>query len=971
MKKLLRSFSFLTFFFFFSTLASAQQWFPVTQQFYGQIHIVKFLDGVGAPLTGFVGDDTGIWYTTNGGTNWSRATITDPGSLPTRFPSGWVTDISFASPTLGFAVLDSNANNNSDAGILITTNGGKNWSFDDAAGTPDSGRGIYYNTANGRLFVASCDRGLVYSTDQGGTWAVADGGRDTSLYYTGFAFNGNGFGVVATEGTICNSRTQNGWLYTTDDGVSWAPTRIFTQSWQPLGIPTTETFFGSSTNSCVGINNILERSDNGGYGFAPVLGYTGGSTDTLSEAMAGDGCEQFASSFSTHFGMWVSTDDGASWNTIPLSPTPAVDTRFYVSPDTIWSFTYDSLYSAARPKTGDIHIWPDTIAFKNAACMTTSDTDIHIFGCNCANTLQLTGATVTRLTNIVDTIDPVITPTIPPVHSLCSNGVGTNDGVQLQFQPTSSSRDSANIHVLLKDNGVTVDTIIHMTANGTSSTFPPFPNKAISLSGAACSTPIDTCVYLTNQSCSTIILTDATLNENTQCQDQLQMTGYCTLHGGSQVTLLPGESYCFEINFVPGLIVSSCDASVQINYRTADGSVDTVTNFLQVVGNTTTNLKPSFRGFNINEASCCTVPSDTTIFFINTTCDTIELRAPIITGHTSCAKNFTIDSSGATLGTFPIHFPVKIPPTQHVPITIDLDCEGIACSAYITFPYTIIANFASSACAVNFDSAEFASDSLIDTVSLTTKSEVTPPTMPISVNFGNVNCCDTTSMQTVTITGGCKPDTLTGISLATTGGNFYVDSTNFSSPVILNAAGQKATFRLGFLPRCAGGSGTNDADTVTVTYKSGSGQIKLTSQIRATSTNLATANKSSNGIDFDSITSCAGQMCANDTFTNASCGPIKININTQPQNSCMTISGVTSTTIPIGGTMVVTACLNPSSCGVTGNISNFVIFQITDPNGANFTFDTVTLNAFIEPPVAADNRYRAYTCDDVRYRYAR
>jgi photosystem II stability/assembly factor-like uncharacterized protein len=958
-KLLLLPLSSFLFFLVLSTTASAQvgppSWTPVPMAFFGQIHIVKFLDAEGAPLTGFVGDDTGIWYTTNGGTTWTRATITDPPlNQPIPFPSGWVTDITFEPDAKhGFAVIDSNTTQNGDAGILVTSNGGQSWTFDDNAGTPDSGRGIYYNPTNSRLYVAGADKGLVVSTDAGGTWSVID----TGTSYTGFAFNGTGLGVVATEGSTCVNFPSHKvyWLATTDGGLSWARTSMYTQSWQPLSIPTTETFFASSANNCSGIVNAILRSDVAGNGFSDIPGYTAGASDTLAEDVAGDGCEIFASSFASHVGMWISTNDGANWSTIINSPNPAVDTRFYVSPDTVWSFAYDTLKSFPRPPTADIHVWPDTIAFKNAACLTTSDTTIHIFGCNCANNPTLTGATVTRLTSIVDTISVVATPTIPPNQPLCSGGVPSADGVQLEFQPTQDLGDSANITLKFLDNGVVVDTILHMTANGTSTTLPPFSAHAITLSGAACSGVIDTCINITNESCNTLIIegSGSILNEDDQCKDLLQVTGFCQLQNQGNITLLPGESWCFPIDFVPGLIVGTCGASVQLEYKTQDGSLDTLTNYLQIVGNTTTNLKPTFRGFNIKKANCCEVPADTTIYFVNITCDTIELKTPIITGNPTCAKNFKIDTTAADNNGFPLTFPQIIAPLQHVPLTISLNCEATDCEAYITFPYTIRATFVSSACASSADSTLFASDSLIDTLSLNVQAVATPAKITSSINFGNVNCCDSTELKTITITAGCKPDTIKAISLAnSTGGNFYLDTANLGLPQIIGP-GQQLTFpfQVGFLPRCGGGSGATDNGSVTATLSSGT----LNCPVGATSTNLATVNPGSVSVNFDSVLSCAGQSCQTFTFTNASCGPIVISVNTPPSHGCLTVSGVTSKTIDVDSSMQVTVCLDPGTCGVTGALSDMAIFQISDPNGTNFTFDTATLAAYIYPPVPLDS----------------
>lgn len=950
MKNLLRLSCFLTFLLLLSTPIFAQigppQWTAVPMAFNGKIHIVKFLDAVGAPLTGFVGDDTGISFTTNGGTSWTRATINSPNADPFKpFQTGWVNDITFKDAMNGFAVIDSNyamGNSSTDAGILITTNGGQSWIFDDANGTPDSGRGIYYNTANNRLYVASCDRGLVVSTDNGGTWSV----QDTGTSYTGFAFNGNGLGVVATEGSSCVNFPlpyKVYWMNTTDGGMHWAKTQMNTDCWQPVGIPTTETFFGSTTVNCAGVNNAIMRSDNGGYAFSPVLGYQPANIDTLSEAMAGDACSLFASSFSQD-GMWFSTNDGAKWQVIPFSPNPGVNTRFYVSPDTVWSFVGDSLKWFVRPATADIHIWPDTIAFKHASCGALSDTTIHVFGCNCPNSPELDSVKVVRLTSTVDTIkaNTFNPPALP--QPLCTLGLTAADSIELQFQPTGDAADSANVKLVFLDNGVLVDTFIHMNANGIVPILqvPPAP---INLSGPACYGDIDTCIEIVNQSCDAITLTSATVGEQPQDMAELQLTGACILNA-APITLGPGASWCFPIDYFPGLKANTQNASFSINY--VDNGVNATTNTVEVNGNTTTSVSPSFRGFNINAKSCCDVPSFTTIYFTNPTCDTIVLTNPTITGTGSYTGNFQFDTSGA-LG---VKFPVKIPPVKgHVGLTILIDCKATDIKAIVHFPYTIISPFASVICANNVDSTLYETGVLLDTLTLDVQNPITPATVsPLSVNFGSVNCCDTTEKRTIKITAGCKPDTLTKFALSgNINGNFVFDTVGGSGlPIYLDSA-QTTTIQVGFNPLCGSNGGKEPNGNIVISQTSEGVASALNIPLIADTTNAPSASLSTYAMGFDSVRSCAGQTCNTLTVTNASCGAVNLSLLTPPVNPAFTVGSVTTSTIAQGGTTTVSVCMNPSASKVTGAIQDSAVFEAS-ANGLSSTV-TLLLTAYIEPPV--------------------
>jgi hypothetical protein len=576
--------------------------------------------------------------------------------------------------------------------------------------------------------------------------------------------------------------------------------------------------------------------------------------------------------------------------------------------------------------------------------MMTSDTQIHIFGCNCANSPTLTGATVQRLTNIVDTIAAVLPAPVP--IPLCVSGISTPISVDLQFQPTSDLPDTASIVLSFLDSGKTVDTVISMGGAGVSAN-PQFDVKGtISMQGPACAPEIDTCLVLTNSSCNTIIFDNCNLNEDSKCTCQLQISGCCDLANKGPVTLGPGESWTFCIAYVPGLKISSCDASFSVNWHTSDGSKTGTTNSVTVVGETSTEVKPSFRGFNINAASCCTVPADTTIFFVNTTCDTITLQKPVFRGKDASAKNFSLDSNTHP----PLHFPLQLPPGQHVPLTIDISCQKGTSVAYITFPYAIAGTFATnSSCGIGSDCAAFASDTLLDTISLTSGAVAAVASMtPNLVNFGFVNCCDSTEEKTVTISAGCKADTITAITFSNSpDSNFYIDLSTIQLPYVL-LANRQVSFQVGFLPRCGSGSGGTDTGSVTATLME-AGQ--LTSGLKAVSTNLATASKSSDTLNFGSVQQCSPQTCMVDTFANSSCGTIQISVKTPPTHSCFTLTGPSSSPISAGSNTTGSVCFDPSACGLTGAISDMVILQVCDPTGNNCTFDTVFLAATIIPPV--------------------
>ncbi len=964
MKNLLRLSCFLSFVFACSMFAgtASAQWTANTRQFYGQIHIVKFLDAIpGAGNEGFVGDDTGIWYTNNTGATWTRATITNLNNTPFPFHSGWVTDITFADAMHGFAVIDSNYGSTvADSGILITSNGGQTWVFDDQPGTPDSGRGIYYNRSNGRLFVATADSGraIVVSTDNGATWSVLDSGFDS---YTGFAFTNGLRGVVATQGSTCAlfPQVKYYWRYTTDGGLTWQRTGMNVESWQPAGIPTTETFFAATTNYCQGAINQILRSDNNAVSFGPLPNYLP-VMDTLNQAMMGDGCALFAASAAGINGMWYSVNEGGVWSLMMgPNPNPPVDTRFYVSPTTVWSFKTDSLYSAPRPHSADIHVWPDTISFKDAACHTTSDTTVYMFGCNCANNPMLTGDSIHRF-NPTDSAPMSIVPPVPPSQPLCAGGIGSAGAVQIHFQPIADSPDTADFHLIFSDNGTTVDDTIHMTANGIT----PKPTftvpKTITLSSPGCGPNIDTCIQIVNTSCDTIIFTTNQLNEDALCKCQLQISGYCQLTDQGSITLLPGDIWCLQIDYTPGLTIGTCTASFSLNWQTSDGLITGSTNLVNVVGNTTTSVKPSFRGFKINRPNCCTanVSLDTLIYFFNQTCDTITLlKKPIIEsindGGDPSYANFTVEP-----GSHPLSYPIHVPPGGNVPITIGLHCEKGTSKAKIRFDYTISAQFASIYCAEDVDCSAYASDSLVDTLIMISAESATPPTMkPNNISFSSVSCCDSTQTRTITITAGCQPDTITGLAFDSAGKavdtaniDFFIVPPGLALPYYLSP-GQIVTFQIGYRPRCLNGQGGSESHYNVVVSLGTFGSDST--QLGATSTNQPAASPSFAVLALATIKFC-GHTCDTTTLHNASCGSIKIDSITQTADGSFTIAApAVGTPLTQGDSAPVIVCLTPQSATDIGALSDTVVFWITDLTGtlSTATYDTLVLNAYVNPPV--------------------
>jgi len=948
MKHLLRSFFFFSAFVLFAVMftgsALAQPpspWTSVATPFTGTIHIVKFIDvpgasrdASGAPLVGFVSDGPEIYRTTNGGltpASWTLATIVSPHGVPIPFPSGWVNDISFLTDRIGAAVI-TNSTNAVDAGVLITMDGGATWTFDDIApappnvGTPDSGAGIYWNPANHLLFVSSLDKGLLVSSDTGQTWTQIN----PANYFTGFAFNG-ARGVVATQGSNENGFAPNNhWLYTTDGGQTWSTSQMFYDCWQPCGIPTTETFF-ASTNFYTGGATAILRSDNSGYAFGPTP--YANTADTLTEAMQGDGCGLFASSAAFMVGMWTSSNEGASWTTIMDAPLPPVDTRFYLSPTKVWSFTGHTLEYTARLGTAPIHVWPDTIAFTGAACGKISDTVIHIFGCACANNDVFTGTSITN-SNASTTLT-VTAATLPrPLCTSATSPQGNPDSVTIHYQPGDINPDLGTVHLLFNDNGNPVDESIHVYGNGVSPgvTLANVPQgNRFAFRESACG---DTCGSFTieNTSCSPVTITKEFLTE----QDSDTCVLHITTSGPLPVTLAPGTNFTVTGCFTGKLAPSTTSASVQFEW--VAGTTDKTTQNVTFTGITTTGTHPYFRGFDIKALSCCKisnanptpVPIDTVVFFENSTdCPaTMTLYAPTISG-----KDASIFSIDPDFEKPKLVFPLTLAQYAHIQLPIRInDCRVGSFVDTIHFNYSISTTNCSQPTYGTWDTVIRLSvaNPSVDTPSFT------PLLNPLALDYF-VNCCDTTVVKSVKVTNGCFPDTLVSIAFDSAAGHFA--SVSFPS-VPHNLKGlDPLTLQVRFR-QPLGGPYTG---SILLTFASGR---TLEVQLSGKCTGLAAAPLNSSNMDFG-VLACGQGACDTAWIKNSPCGPAKIGVITGPKAPFTLQSPATGTLIAAGDSVGVIVCVNPPP---TGTLSDAIVFQITDPNGAVGIPDTLFLTAVLTPP---------------------
>ena len=790
------------------------------------------------------------------------------------------------------------------------------------------------------LFVSSLDKGLVVSSDYGATWSVLD----TAKYYTGFAFTSGSRGIVATMGSLANGfPPTNYWLYTTDGGQNWKPTHMYFESWQPIGIPTTETYFAATAYS-IGGSSIM-RSDNDGYSFISIPSYTQGATDVLNEAMQGDGCSLFAASTQS-VGMWVSVDDGQIWQgmVLPPNPTPGLYTRFYVSPTTVWSFQGKALQWVARTATANIHLWPNFVNFTNAGCKVPTDTIIHIFGCNCQNNDTLKGDSTFETQNS-DSLT-ALGGTFP--RPLCAPGtspLGTPDSIHVHYEPKDASLDTGGVIVKFSENGVPYYDTVIVTGNSAKSSLsvPPVTHTIALFSGAS-SYPncrddeVDTCITITNTGCTPITIQSTNI---TPAQQPCILWSDALTNVVLDPEINPSQTFC--VHFRPSLQAGQQSLAVSFTWSSDGGITSNTTNNIHFAGITTTTIQPSFRGFHIgfdrtHPLNCCygEIPSDTTIYFINSTCDTLTLSQPNIFGSTD-PNVFKFNNAKP-----PIVFPVTIPPGQFIPLGVHINCHQGVDSEKVQFTYSVGVS--------GGDCSSFLIAS--DTAVLAFKSSggITVPTFkPSSITFNGVSCCDSSQIRTLTIKTGCVYDTLTAMKFDSAGGTFYL-----VQPVTVpqtDHPDSSFTIQFGYLPSTSAKTGS-----IKLTFSDGTIlTVPITSQACS---NVAEAALSMDQINFDTLLSCGAATCDTVWIKNASCGAIKIGaiVPPGPANPAFTVTPpAAGTSLIRGDSVAMLICLDPTKDTLYGNITDNAVLAIDDANGNPASFDTLTLLAYVTPPIPADS----------------
>lgn len=181
---------------FLRSTNSGQTWITQTSPSASNINAISFTP-TGSGTTGWAATSSGIFKTTNSGSNWVQLSA-----------SGSFTDIFFPSLTTGFALRSTNS-------ILLTTNGGTN--FTSVNYTPNSlvgGNKIIQLSTSNHLILGvdnANDTSFIFkSTNQGVNWTQH--ARITGVFFN-VAFINQSTGIICGDNGVA--------MRTTNGGANW------------------------------------------------------------------------------------------------------------------------------------------------------------------------------------------------------------------------------------------------------------------------------------------------------------------------------------------------------------------------------------------------------------------------------------------------------------------------------------------------------------------------------------------------------------------------------------------------------------------------------------------------------------------------------------------------------------------------------------------------------------------------------
>lgn len=407
------------------------------------VEVVYFKEFTPIPEVGFAGvsgatGESKLWRTDDGGITW-RVLNQPPNHLGERIRP---TCFTFKDSNEGwFCSLYGSA-------VCRTTDGGVTWNFI----VPDSPYSLYYHSYSDLLFGTVNNWSYIYSLD-GITFDEIDlPGNFSSISVT---FSDDLHGIMTEPGGFNGNI-----IYTDDGGFTWKPSVLHSQTYQPVGIKGTKTFFASQEFSGTTTANGVYRSDDGGISWTKTYQHPVTTDFHVTGTMqVGTGMRLFMQTYPDGSeGILVSEDSGKTFFSL-CGPQNFPETRFYVR---------DTFIYAAQKYGG---LWLNTTGIGSNSKPILSHTQITMQPINCSETDTLLRFTIFDSCNGRQALLMNASLSGSPRFSISSGGdsrrIVTNDSLRIKFDPQAINvtNDTALLHLRFKLGWKEFDTIVTFIGN--------------------------------------------------------------------------------------------------------------------------------------------------------------------------------------------------------------------------------------------------------------------------------------------------------------------------------------------------------------------------------------------------------------------------------------------------------------------------------------------------------------------------
>jgi photosystem II stability/assembly factor-like uncharacterized protein len=406
-------------------------------------------------------DPIQIMLTKDGGATWIA------GNIPPGL-QGCVTSISMRSQLVGYASIFY-CKTSAQYSLLKTTDGGLNW-FDISQNFLGKATCVY---ATSKTIISTewYDLGGT-STDDGKTWSSVFG-IPSSAESNGLDFSDDLTGVA----TMLQRGNSNTFYYTSNGGITWLASSIEAESWSVYGKKCSQTFFTANEGNESAPEQQIHWSTDGGktwsvrYTFPdPTMHLTGtvnGASSTL----------YIQTDITSKRGFYRSDDLGLSWKNI-AGPSDSRDTRFIVTGAAgevvyafdntggIWKTTDggDGTLISGPSQSKILSLQKDSIQILSKDCKAGSAA--FLLSNPTCNPVTIDSLT---FTNDANGEFGFVLPNIPEIIA-----AGGSDSITAIFNPNSTTKHTAKLHVYAHGGGTTFDTVIQLSAINLSAIDPYF-----------------------------------------------------------------------------------------------------------------------------------------------------------------------------------------------------------------------------------------------------------------------------------------------------------------------------------------------------------------------------------------------------------------------------------------------------------------------------------------------------------------